>query len=189
MILKGTVTTLRPIAEGDAEITLKWRQSTRAKLLQRGAKTVAEQRAWIAAKLKTDELNFIIEYRDKPVGMIALHDINHIHKSVQMGRLLIGEEEWVGKAPVAFEADLMLCDHAFDVLKMHKIYGDVMEDNHGMLKTRFYLGYHQDGILRDHYLYDGVYKNTVAVSLLESEYRTTCRPKLIQLIAMLARFK
>lgn len=189
MILKGSVATLRSITEGDAEITLKWRQSNRAKLLQRGAKTVEEQRAWIAAKLKTNELNFIIEYLDKPVGMIALHDINHVHNSVQMGRLLIGEEEWVGKAPVAFEADLMLCDYAFDVLKMHKIYGDVMEDNHGMLKTRFYLGYKQDGILRDHYMYDGVYKNTVAVSLLEDEYRATCRPKLVQLIAMLSGFK
>jgi len=189
MILTGRVATLRPITEGDAGITLKWRQSSRAKLLQRGAKTVAEQRAWIAAKLKTNEFNFIIEYRESPVGMIALHDINHVHKSVQMGRLLIGEEELVGKAPVAFEADLMLCDYAFDVLKMHKIYGDVMEDNHGMLKTRFYLGYKQDGILRDHYIYDGVYKNTVAVSLLEDEYRATCRPKLVQLIAMLSGFK
>jgi RimJ/RimL family protein N-acetyltransferase len=189
MILTGNLATLRPITVDDAEITLGWRQSNRAKLLQRGAKTIDEQRAWIAAKLKTNELNFIIEFKNKPVGMIALHDISQIHKSVQMGRLLIGEEEWVGKAPVAFEADMMLCDYAFDVLGMHKIYGDVMEDNHGMLKTRFYLGYKQDGILRDHYIYDGVYKNTVAISLLEDEYRTICRPKLAQLIQTLSCFK
>jgi len=189
MILKGKLATLRPITEEDANITLAWRQSDRAKLLQRGAKTIDEQKAWIAAKLKTNELNFIIEYKDKSVGMIALHDISHIHKSVQMGRLLIGEEKWVGKAPVAFDADLLLCDYAFDVLKMHKIYGDVMEDNHGMIKTRFYLGYKQDGILRDHYIYDGVYKNTVALSLLEKEYRKICRPKLVALIQTLSRFE
>jgi len=189
MILKGTLATLRPITVNDAAITFAWRQSNRAKLLQRGAKTVDQQRAWIAAKLETDELNIIIEYKNKPVGMIALHDISRVHKSVQMGRLLIGEEKWVGKAPVAFEADLLLCDYAFDVLGMHKIYGDVMEDNHGMLKTRFYLGYKQDGILRDHYIYDGIYKNTVAVSILEDEYRTICRPKLTQLIQTLSCFK
>lgn len=189
MIFKGTITTLRPVTIDDASITLDWRLSNRARLLQRGATTVEEQRNWIAAKLKTNELNCIIEYRDKPVGMIALHDINHVHNSVQMGRLLIGEDAWVGKAPVAFEADLMLCDYAFDVLKMHKIYGDVLEDNYGMLKTRFYLGYKQDGILRDHYNYDGVYKNTVAVSLLEDEYRKICRPRLLQLIDMLSRVR
>jgi len=189
MVLKGSITTLRPLSIDDAAITLGWRQGDRARFLQRGAQNVEQQASWIAAKLKTDELNFIIEFKEKPVGMIALHDINHTHKSVQMGRLLIGEEEWVDKAPVAFEADLMLCDHAFDVLKMHKVYGDVMEDNHGMLKTRLYLGYKQDGILRDHYVYNGKYKNTVAVSILEDEYRQVCRPKLVQLITLLSGLK
>lgn len=186
MVLTGKITTLRPITIDDAEITLKWRLSNRAKMLQRGAQTIEEQASWIANKLNTDELNFIIEYKNRPVGMIALHDINSTHKSAQMGRLLIGEEEWVDKAPVAFEADLMLCDYAFNVLNMHKLYGDVMEENHGMIKTRLYLGYNKDGVLREHYLSDGVYKNTVAVSLLEEEYRTTCRPKLIQLITILS---
>ena len=189
MILNGTIAILRPITIDDAEITLGWRQSNRAKLLQRGAQTIEEQGAWIAAKLKTNEFNLIIEYKGKPVGMIALHDINHIHKTVQMGRFLIGEEGYVGKAPVAFESELMLSDYVFNVLKMHKIYGDVMADNYGMLKTRFYLGYKQDGVLRDHYLYDGVYKDTVAVSILEDEYRTKCRPRLIQLISMFSAFK
>jgi len=189
VILKGDIATLRPITVDDAELTLAWRNSARARLLQRGATTVDAQRAWIAAKLKTHELNFIIEYSGRPVGMIALHDISHLHKSVQMGRLLVGEEKFVGRAPVAFEAELMLCDYAFDVLNMHKIYGDIMEDNHGMLKTRFYLGYKQDGILRDHYVYDGVFKNTIAVSILEQEYRKVCRPKLVSLIKMFSGCK
>lgn len=189
MILKGHMATLRPLIVDDAELTFAWRSGARARLLQRGARTVDEQRAWIATRNKTGELNFVIQYRDQPVGMIALLDINYLHGSVQMGRLLIGEEELVGKAPVAFESDLMLCDYAFDVLKMHKIYGDVMEENHGMLKTRFYLGYKQDGILRDHYLYDGLYKNTVAVSILEDEYRKVCRPKLVSLINMFSNYK
>jgi len=184
MILRGTFTTLRPITIEDAALTLQWRNSARARLLQRGASTVDEQHAWIAAKLKTNELNFIIEYSDRPVGMIALLDINQLHRNVQMGRLLVGEEAFVGKMPVAFEADLMLCDYAFDVLKMHKIYGDIMEDNVGMLKTRLYLGYKQDGILRDHYVYDSGYKNTIAVSILEEEYRRVCRPKLVSLIKL-----
>ncbi len=186
MVLTGIITTLRPITIDDAEKTLGWRLSSRAKMLQRGAQTIEEQASWISNKLNTDELNFIIEYKGKSVGMVALHDINDIHRSAQMGRLLIGEEEWVGKAPVAFEADLMLCDYAFNVMKMHKIYGDVLEENHGMLKTRLYLGYKHDGVLRDHYFFDGVYKNTVAVSLLEDEYWAACRPKLVQLITMLS---
>jgi RimJ/RimL family protein N-acetyltransferase len=189
VIFKGEIVTLRPLSVDDAEATLAWRSGPRARMLQRGATTLEEQRAWIAGRLKTSELNCIIEYQDRAVGMIALLDINHLHKSVQMGRLLIGEEQFVGKAPVAFEADLMLCDYAFDVLKMHKIYGDIMEENHGMLKTRLYLGYRQDGVLRDHYCYDGEFKSTVAVSLLEDEFRKVCRPKLVSLIKMFALYQ
>jgi RimJ/RimL family protein N-acetyltransferase len=189
MILKGDITTLRSITIEDAALTFAWRSSARARFLQQGSNTVDEQRAWIDAKLKTSELNFIIEYSDRAVGMIALLDINHLHKSAQAGRLLVGEEEFVGKAPVAFEAERLLYDYAFDVLHLHKIYGDIMEDNHGMLKTKFYLGFKQDGILRDHYVYDGVFKNTVAVSILEDEYREVCRPKLLSLIKLFSGYK
>ena len=187
-IFRGQVTTLRPITQEDAEITLSWRLSPRAKQMQVGAQTVAQQRAWISSKLLTDEINCIIEYKNRPVGMIALLDINRLHKRCEMGRLLIGEVELVGKAPVAFEAELMLSDYAFDSLGMHKLYGDVVEDNHAMLKMRRYLGYKQDGFLRDQLNFHGVYKGVHALSLLEAEYRSICRPKLLQLIELLNKY-
>jgi UDP-4-amino-4,6-dideoxy-N-acetyl-beta-L-altrosamine N-acetyltransferase len=182
VIMHGKVVVLRPLKASDAAITLCWRMGQRARLMQRGAKTIEAQTAWIIRSEQAGDLNYIMEYRGEPVGMIALQELSELHKSIQMGRLLIGEPEIVGSAPVAFEADLLLCDYVFDTLQLHKIYGDVLEDNLAMLRTRLYLGYKQDGLLREHYNYDGVYKNTVAVSLLEDEYRQTCRPKLVQLI-------
>jgi len=189
MILVGKLATLRPLTVADAETTLRWRQSVRARFLQRGAQTVEEQKAWIISREQAGDLNFIIEYQNAPVGMIALLDVNYRHKTAVMGRLLIGEPDFVGSAPVAFEADLLLCDNVFDHLKFHKIYGDIMEDNIAMIRTRAYLGYKQDGILRDHYIYNGVYKNTVVVSLLEDEYRKICRPKLVGLIDLFSRYR
>lgn len=186
MIFNGKISRLRPITVDDAEVTLKWRLSERAKLMQRGANSVEEQKAWIASKLNSDEVNCIIEYKGVPVGMIALHDINKRHNNAILGRLLIGEEGIVGNAPVSFDAELMLCDYAFNQLKMHKIYGDVVEGNHAMLKLRLYLGYKQDGILRDALNFDGVYKNVHAISLLEDEYNKKCRPKLVSLIDSLS---
>lgn len=188
MTLEGKIVTLRPLTTEDAVITLRWRLSERAKFLQRGARTVEEQRAWIISSEQTGDLNFILEYKAAPVGMAALLDINRRHKTAVMGRFLIGEREIVGPAPVFFETDLLISDYGFDRLGMHKIYGDIMEDNTAMLRTRFYLGYKQDGVLRDHYLYDGVYKNTIAVSILEDEYRSICRPKLVNMISLYSRF-
>jgi len=184
--LTGKLVTLRPLVKEDAAITLRWRSSKRARLLQRGAQTEEEQRAWIASKEGIGEFNFIIEFEDEPVGMTALYQFSWQNKSVVMGRLLIGEEEKVGSAPVFFETELLLCDFVFDQLKLHKLYGEIMEDNRGMIRTRQYLGYKQDGFLRDHFIFDGSYKGAVAVSLLEDEYRTVCRPKLVGLMSLFA---
>lgn len=188
MVLTGEITTLRSITTEDAEITLKWRLSDRAKLMQRGAQNVEDQRAWIDSKLTTSEVNCIIEYKDVPVGMISLHDICKVHNHLIIGRLLIGEKKIVGKAPVAYEAELLLCDYAFRKLGTHKIYGDVVGTNLAMLKFRKYLGYKEDGVLRDHLRFDGKYINAHTFSLLDSEYEKICRPRLLQLITLMSNY-
>lgn len=184
MILRGKLVTLRPITTEDAEITFRWRHGKRARFLQSGAETVQSQRAWIDGRAHLDEHNWIIEYQGAAVGMIALHDIDRRNNCAIIGRLLIDEGEKVGTAPVFFEAELLLCDFVFEQLGLHKLYGGIMEGHIGMIRTRLYLGYHQDGVLRDHLLIDGEYKDWIAVSLLEDEYRTICRPKLLELIEL-----
>jgi len=185
MILSGKFAKLRPIEFADAEITLKWRLSERGKFLQPGAKTVEQQAKWISdALLKTNEITFIIEFNEIPVGMFAICNINHNNKNCSIGRLLIGEKAIVGNIPVAFESELLLCDYIFDGMTMHKINGDIMEDNKDMIKFRKYLGYSFDGVLRDQYIFNGLYKDTLLVSLLDIEYLNKCRPKLLSLIKL-----
>ncbi len=184
MILTGKYARLRPIVENDAALTLKWRTSDRARYLQPGAETVDQQRNWIAKHMTADEHNWIIEYREHPVGMIALHDINNAHRSATIGRFLIGEESVVGPAPVGFEADLLVSDFAFEELHLHRIHGPVMEDNEAVIQTRLYLGYVKEGVAREHYIYHGEFKDAVMFGLLEDEYRQTCKPRLKSLIRL-----
>jgi len=185
MILTGKFAKLRPITVSDAQITLKWRLSDRAKFMQSGAKTLKQQENWIKnAVKKTNEITFIIEYCNRPVGMIAICNINNNYKNCSLERLLIGEILIVGNIPVAFESELLLCDYIFNELNMHKINGDVMEDNKNMIEFRKYVGYSFDGVLRDQYIFNGEYKNTNLVSLLEEEYVNKCRPKLLGLIRL-----
>ncbi len=182
--LRGTFVTLRPLNVRDTEVTLKWRNDSRARYLQRGATTMEQQRHWIESRTLTPELNFIIEYAGRSVGMFALLEIDSTNRRASIGRLLIGEKDFVGAAPVFYESELLLCDYAFDVLGMHKIHGLVMQNHLGMINTRVYLGYRQEGILRDHYLKDGLYTDAVEFSILEAEYREECRPRLIRFIEL-----
>lgn len=180
--LRGEWATLQPLTEAYAEITLKWRLSPRARFMNRGAQTVEQQRAWIETQRGTEDFNFIIAFGGMPVGMVSLQHVSLQHRSAALGRLLIGEPDTVGSAPVAFETERLICDYVFDELGLHKVYGDVVEHNAPMLTWRRYLGYRQDGVMRDHYLFDGVFRNAIVVSLLEDEYRSVCRPRLEGLI-------
>jgi RimJ/RimL family protein N-acetyltransferase len=188
MILEGKLVRLRPLTPADAEITWRWRQGERAKYLNRGARTVEEQRAWILRNQGEGEFNFIMEYQGEPVGTISIYGINQQHKSALIGRLIVGEDGRVGNAPVAAEAELLICDYIFRDLGLHKIHGDIVEDNVGVVKFRAYLGYHQDGVLRDHFWDGTAYRNMIAVSLLDKEYFSQCRPRLVALIELLSRY-
>jgi RimJ/RimL family protein N-acetyltransferase len=125
----------------------------------------------------------MISYRGQPVGMIALHDISHRHRHAVMGRFLIGEAEAVSGTAVAYESELLVCDYAYDALKMHKLHGDVLATNEAMLRWRKYLGWSKDGVLRDHYVFDGQYATAIMFSLMEEEYRRRCRPRLLGLVS------
>lgn len=185
MILKGQFAKLRPIVETDAAVTLKWRLSDRARFMQSGAKTVGEQENWIINSLKKkNEITFIIEFKDIPVGMFAICNMNKIYRHCSIERLLIGEKEFVGTYPIAFESELILCDYIFNELDMHKINGDIMEDNKDMIKFRKYLGYSFDGVLRDQYIINNEFKSTLLVSVLKSEYFNKCRKRLMGLIKL-----
>ena len=77
--LSGEFVNLRPLDAGDAEQTLRWRQSERAINLNQGAGSLESQKAWIASR-PASEFNFIIESKDgAALGMLSLVDVDHHH--------------------------------------------------------------------------------------------------------------
>jgi RimJ/RimL family protein N-acetyltransferase len=188
---RGQFVTLRPLTPYDAEITQKWRTSGRAFLLNRGAQTVEEQRAWIASRPfdPAKELNFIqtLTATGQPVGMISLVDIDLVHRHAEPAHLLIGEEEAVKGVPVALEAVKLLYELAFDTLGLHRLYGPMSEENRGMLRFHLALGMKEEGRQRDHYFLNGHWQDAILIGMLEDEYRTIAKPKIESLIRSMSR--
>jgi RimJ/RimL family protein N-acetyltransferase len=182
MELTGQFVVLRPLKAEDAAMTLCWRTSERAALLNRGAASVAEQAAWIAARPET-EFNFVIQLRSgEPVGMLSLVNIDLTHRRAEPARFLIGEPEAVKGSPVAIEALKLLYELAFDYLGLHRIHGTVVAENRQMLKWHLYLGMKEEGRLRQHQFVSGRYHDIVCVGMMESEYRTVALPRMNALI-------
>lgn len=177
-ILSGEFINLRPLVVSDAALTLAWRQSQRASLLNRGAENVEQQAAWIASR-PASELNFVIELKDgRPVGMLSLTSIDRVNSRAESSRFLIGEEAAVQGVPVAAEAMLLLYELAFDRLGLHRVYGTVAGDNVRMIKWQLFMGMSQEGRLQDHYFINGHFQDAVCLGLLESNYRRVALPRL-----------
>jgi len=182
--LRGNYVDLRPLEEADAEMTLRWRLSQRARMLTSGAGNVEEQAAWIGSR-PASEYNFVIALKDgTPVGMLSLIGVNEVMRHAETARFLIGEEDKVKGVPAAVEAMKLLYEFAFDTLKLARIYGNVASGNSLMVKWQIYLGMKQEGRMRDHYIFDGAFQDAVILGLLESEYRKESLPRMKALIDM-----
>lgn len=185
--LEGRFIDLLPLAPEHAEVTLDWRGGTRARLLNRGAQTVAQQREWIISR-STGELNYLIALKNgNPVGMVSLVDIDMSARKAEPARFLIGDEDAVRGIPVAAEALALLYRHAFDTLGLRRLHGTVAAPNRAMMKFHEYSGMRREGVLREHLYLDGEYHDGVVYGLLEPEYRSVTIARLQGLIAMAGR--
>lgn len=175
--LVGKYVDLRPLTTEDAATTLRWRNSLRARYLNRGADSVEQQKIWIAARPKS-ELNFIIQLKSgDPVGMLSLVEIDLYNLRAETGRFLIGEEDEVKGIPVAVESMSLLYELAFDSMGLQRLYGTVAANNGLMVKWQKYLGMKEEGRLRSHYLMDGAYQDAICLGILKSEYDSVFLPR------------
>jgi RimJ/RimL family protein N-acetyltransferase len=181
--LLGRFVRLRPLTTADAEITFRWRRDARAALLNPGSGTPQEQASWIAQRPAT-EYNFIIEHHDRrPVGMVALVNVELGHRRAEPARFLIGEPDAVRGIPAAVEAMKLVYELAFDRLGLLRVHGILSAENRLMLKWQKYLGMKEEGRLRSHYFMNGTFQDAVCLGLLVDEYRNVTLPRLRALMA------
>lgn len=168
---EGVNVNLRPMVSTDAEVTLRWRHSNRARLLNPGATTITEQAQWIESR-PPDEANFIVETKQGcPLGMLSLLAVDRVGNKAETARFLIGDEDGAKGIPAAVEAMKLLYELAFDDLKLQRIYGTIASENVQMIKWQKYLGMKEEGRLRRHYFLNGEFQDAVCMGLLVEEYR------------------
>lgn len=182
-VLRGEFVNLRPLEVDDAELTLRWRSTGRARYLNDGAQTVEEQAAWIAGR-PDSEFNYIIELGDgRAVGTLSLYSIDTVSRRGEPGRFLIGEEDAVQGIPVAAEATKLLYELAFDRVGLVRLCGIVAADNSLMIKWQKFMGMREEGRLRNHLCLGGRFQDGIFMGLLVDDYRTRTLPRMNALIA------
>ena len=95
------------------------------------------------------EQTFAIEFVGNLVGVISLQKIDRVNKNAQISY-------WIGKSywnlGIATESINLLIHYAFCVLRLHKVYANVLDNNRASIRVLEKNGLKKEGVLK-HSLY------------------------------------
>ncbi|MBI4309137.1 MAG: GNAT family N-acetyltransferase [Candidatus Omnitrophica bacterium] len=101
------------------------------------------------------------------IGNIELCRIDFIHRNAEYKILIDKKAQRKG---CGFEASMLLIEHGFKILNLHRIYLGVHEDNNPAIALYKKLGFKPEGILRQHFIRDGKYSNIMTMGLLSRDH-------------------
>lgn len=125
--------------------------------------------AWFDSHENRQGLSWVIEYHDKCIGDIFLHQIN---KEDRRARMAIGifDKNYVSKGLGTEAVKLVLC-HAFRKLNFHRIDLRVLSYNKRAIKSYKKAGFKKEGVERETAFVRGKWRDDVIMSILDHEYK------------------
>lgn len=117
-------------------------------------------------------LNFqIVEKASNAIiGNCGFHSWNPQHHRAEVGYAL-NSDEFKNKGFMK-EALQKVIEYGFQELDLNRIEALIDENNTPSKKLLEYFGFTKEGVVRGHYLVDGIFEDSVLYSLLKSEYKT-----------------
>jgi RimJ/RimL family protein N-acetyltransferase len=132
---------------------------------------------------KTDLLNYIAEIEndrkslvlavveksnDLHIGNIALQSISWIDRSADIS-FILGNKNSSGKGYM-FEAGVLLINHAFNSLNLHRVTCGTNTENKGMVRLAEKLNFKKEGIRREAIFKQGTYNDIIVFGILKHEW-------------------
>ncbi len=160
-----------PLREEHLGQVLRWRTQawvTRYMFTDlKATATLEDQREWFAKiSQDTTQRYWIIVSKGRHVGVVSINDIDYKH-------LRCSWAFYIGEKDVSMLSMLLapyVYHYVFEVLKLHKITGEVMADNTAVRKMHMNYGCKEAGCLRDHiYKYD-MFHDVYIYELLADEW-------------------
>ena len=167
-LLQGTDIFLRPLVVSDVgEHYVRWMndpQITRYLESRFKAYTLEEIQGYVR-DLSQDTDNILagifLNATEQHIGNIKLGPLNRHHGFAEMG-LIIGAKEHWGRGYAA-QAIRLFSDFGFDQVGLNRIVAGAYESNQGSVKAFLKSGFQKEGVLRGHWLVDGVYQDGICL--------------------------
>jgi len=152
------------------KMVLKWR--TKPEVTQFMATDIDDdlekQKRWFKLESQKNSSKWwIINFKNKPIGVIALVDINLHHKFATWD-YYIGEEKYRGRLGAFIP--LYFYNYVFDNLKLNKIIATVMDGNINLLKLHELHGYRKIGVYQKHIFKQNKFHDLFILELLKEKW-------------------
>jgi [ribosomal protein S5]-alanine N-acetyltransferase len=172
-MLVGQKVLLEAIEEKNIELLRLWRNDPALNRYFREFRPITSdmQKKWYQERGNNENphhiyFQIISQESRKLLGCTGLHYIDWQGRKAEFS-IFLHEERKEGKGKEALE---LLLSYGFNTLHLHKIWGEVYDNNQALAIYKK-LGFKEEGLLRDHYFKEGAYGNSTILSLLEEEYR------------------
>jgi UDP-4-amino-4,6-dideoxy-N-acetyl-beta-L-altrosamine N-acetyltransferase len=184
--MEGLICKLRKIEEKDLEQLREWRNSdfVRNRMISRNLISKDQQISWFE-KNKSNEtrIDFMIEKNDgTPIGSANIFDINHEHKRAEWG-FYLGKEEFT-MGGYGLEAMILVYRYGFEILGLEKVYCQTLASNSKVVQMHKTFGLEEEGVLKQHYLFNGEWDDVHYMSLFKENYDQKAK----KIIEMIKRF-
>lgn len=111
---------------------------------------------------------------DRFIGRVGYRIERPEHREAQIWCAL-RRDAWNGG--LALEAGRLVLAHAFEVSRMHRVYGDCDPRNRGSARVMEKLGMHLEGHLRQNWFIKGEWCDSLIYALLEDEWLAARKPQ------------
>ena len=128
-------------------------------------------REYIVNESNLSKMQFTIVLRDttKPIGRIYISRLDSSLSSLDITRIYIGEELYLGKG-LGKETMILLLKYLFEDLKMERITLDTFKENTRAQNLYHGLGFKDEGILRNSTKKNNQYYDLHLMSMISKEY-------------------
>ena len=164
---KGLVRSMTP---DDLEMVFVWRnhpEITQYMLTQHNI-SLEEHKQWYARASQSPSKHLLVyELEGTPMGFVSFTG-NSIDRVADWGFYSApnapkGTGLKLGRAAL---------NYAFDVIALHKVYGQVVASNHASIKMHLKLGFREQGVLREEQKVSDDYVRLVCFGILHNEWRS-----------------
>lgn len=175
-MISGKRIRLRAIEFNDLPLLVEWRNnpSIYVNFYEHEPLSLAMQQRWFEKFLqRTNEKFWIAEtcQDSKPIGNIALINIDFRNRKAEIGRVLIASPDH-SSGGYGLEMLNLLLEYSFEHLNLNRLYLDVFAENSTAIEFYQNAGFIKEGCYRQHIFARGTYRDVLVFSMLSNEYFT-----------------